>query len=231
MKGMLPILRDGLILLIVCTAFATGANYLFKMLRASGNKPADTLVTAINQEDLESVNNLLGPEGQKESKVQYATLDAYQKERLARADDQGRNPLMWLAYVNYENPAAIVRADSTRGPIADALIQVRPDLNAQDKDGWTALMWASWSGLPGVAEKLLQAGASPSLMDRQGNTALMLAASRGNVAVVKVLLNAGADRTAVARNSKNAAGFAEVGMQQYPGKAGNYRGILTMLKS
>jgi uncharacterized protein len=231
MKGMLPILRDGLILLIICTAFATSANFGFKTLRASGNKPADILVTAINQEDLESVKSLLGPEGMKEAGSQYKTIEDYQQARLTRADDQGRNPLMWLAYVNFQNPTAIARADTTRVPILDVLIQGKPDLNAKDKDGWTALMWASWSGMPRVAEKLLQAGASPSLVDRQGNSALMLATSRGNLEVVKVLLNGGADRTAVARNGKNAIGFAEEGLRIYPKKANNYRGILTLLKS
>ena len=38
-------------------------------------------------------------------------------------------------------------------------IEEGADVNAQNNDGWTALMWASQEGHPEVAQLLIEAGA------------------------------------------------------------------------
>jgi uncharacterized protein len=229
MKKLVPILVDGLILLVVCTTFATACNLLFRLLNRSGSKPADTLVTAVNQENLESVKKILAQQGFVDSKMKFPSLAEYQKARAAQTDVQGRTPLMWLSYVNFRDAKAVSESDAARSPIADVILACVADLNARDADGWTALMWASWSGLPQVAKKLVDAGASVSVADREGNTALTLAAARGNSEVVQLLVAKGADPKLTARNGMNAAGFAQDGMRKYPEKTDNYRLALTAL--
>ena len=61
-------------------------------------------------------------------------------------------------------------------------------LDAQGWDDWSALMWASDSGLAGMVEKLLEHGAKPDLKNAaDGETALDLATSAGHTACVAVL--------------------------------------------
>lgn len=45
------------------------------------------------------------------------------------------------------------------------------DVNAKDREGWTALMHASWNGHTGVAAALLDRGADVGIRDNNGGTA------------------------------------------------------------
>lgn len=91
-------------------------------------------------------------------------------------------PLSLLAAADRGNIEA-VRSALARGENVDAA----------DRDGWTALLFAAVSGHVGVVEHLIQAGATVDARAKDGATPLMGAALTGRDEVVKVLLAAGAD--------------------------------------
>lgn len=67
------------------------------------------------------------------------------------------------------------------------------DINAQDEDGRTVLMYASFNGHSELIRDLLLRGAKVNLADVNGRTALMLAASGPFPDAVKLLLDHSAD--------------------------------------
>ena len=67
------------------------------------------------------------------------------------------------------------------------------DVNLQDEDGNTALMWAVSSAYTEAVKALIAANADVNLQNIYGETALMWAASKGDTEIVKVLIAAGAD--------------------------------------
>lgn len=227
MKKYSAIIQDGLILITVATAFVTVCNQAFKVFKKSAD--IDPIITAVSQESLKKVQTLLGAGEHEQVKAEYPTLEAFQTARANRADGLGRTGLMWAGYANFNDPKVTAESDEKRLPIVEALAKSGAQLDAEDRDGWTALMWASWSGLPKITGKLLDLGASTKVADHQGNTALMLAAQRGNVEVVKALLAKGADRLATSKSGDSAAAIARKGMQQYPDKKDFYKEILALL--
>lgn len=80
------------------------------------------------------------------------------------------------------------RADATklllRGPV---------NINAKDKDGFTALMMATDQNHVDIAQVLLQKGADVNVRDNSGNTALSLATDRGYSDIAGLLIAGGAD--------------------------------------
>ncbi len=114
--------------------------------------------------------------------------------------------------------------DAKNVPIVEELIRAGADVNARDNDGWTALMWASWSGLTKIAAALADHKADVNVLDRQGNSALTVAAMRGNAAIVKLLLEKGAKATG--HDLETVCKAAE----QYPKRKARYDEILAMLK-
>ncbi|MBR4984716.1 MAG: ankyrin repeat domain-containing protein [Proteobacteria bacterium] len=77
-----------------------------------------------------------------------------------------------------------------------ALLQAGAEVNAKDKNGKTALMYAADSGNDETIKALLQAGAEVNAKDKNGKTALMYAASTGNEDAIEALVKAGADLSA-----------------------------------
>jgi ankyrin repeat protein len=67
------------------------------------------------------------------------------------------------------------------------------NVNTQDQDGRTALMFAAYNGHTEIMEKLIQKGASVNLYDSYGRTALMFASSGTYPDAVKLLLKSKAD--------------------------------------
>jgi hypothetical protein len=70
---------------------------------------------------------------------------------------------------------------------------VRPDVNAKDKYGSTALIDASIKGQNDIVELLILEGADLNAQDNQGDTALMNAAIKGHIEIVELLISNGAD--------------------------------------
>jgi ankyrin repeat protein len=72
----------------------------------------------------------------------------------------------------------------------------RPDVNAKDEYGVTALIDASFKGQKDLVELLILEGADLNARDNQGNTALMNAALKGHIEIVDLLISNGADISA-----------------------------------
>jgi len=89
-----------------------------------------------------------------------------------------------LAVANYTS-----KLDDFTAMLKDPVKRV--NIDAQDSDGFTALVWAIKRRVdrtPEFAKALLDAGANPNLYDAQGRTALIFAASLGAEICLKHLL-------------------------------------------
>ncbi len=192
------ILKDGLILFAISTVLVVVANAGFDLLKDKGVKD-DPLVTAIHQDKLDELEKLAGSG----------------KHALDVLDGQGRTALMQASYGNYNLPKRLKEADEKRAKMVALLIEHGAPIDAQDKHDWTALMWASWSGMPTVVEALLKADAALTPSGKQGFTALALASMRGKDQVVKQLLAKGADRTVVTQAGKTPLDLAQTEMAKY----------------
>ncbi|MEI6655839.1 MAG: ankyrin repeat domain-containing protein [Verrucomicrobiota bacterium] len=222
MKKYRLILIDTLILCLVSTVLAIGVYTAVAMLKGKVKKD-DPIVTAILQANAKEVESLVKQAG----------------DVTNETDDLGRTALMRAAFANYsdtrsepvnEARSLLSATDDKRAGIVALLLNhgARPD--SRDNDGWSALMWASWSGLGKVAEKLLELGASQQFADRQGNTALIIAAQRGNPEIVRALLAKGADQALTNKSGRTAREAATAGMAQYPEKRGAYTEVLAALR-
>lgn len=74
-----------------------------------------------------------------------------------------------------------------------ALLDIKAAPDIQDRDGYTALIYAAMKGHVEIVQLLLQRGAQPDIATKTGATALICAAWAGNTEVVKILLEAGAN--------------------------------------
>lgn len=128
---------------------------------------------------------------------------------------------MRAAYANIDGRKLLQETDTKREPIIQLLISNGAKVDARDKDGWTALMWAAWSNLPKTAAMLMKNGASPGTTDKRGNTALTLAARRGNVEIVRMLASSGGFKAAIEQ--------AKAGMAEYPDRKPDYETIIALL--
>ena len=74
-----------------------------------------------------------------------------------------------------------------------ALYRAERDVNAQDREGLTALMESARAGCADCVRALVEARADVNLHARSGSTALMYAVRRDRVEIFDALLDAGAD--------------------------------------
>ena len=84
------------------------------------------------------------------------------------------------------------------------LLEAGADMNAENQDRSTALMFAAHNGHLEVVQVLLEAGADKNAAKQDGATALMLAAEDGHLEVVQLLLEAGADKNAATQDGTTA---------------------------
>ena len=95
--------------------------------------------------------------------------------------DNDLTPLMW---------ATITR----QAAIVDLLLANKADVQMQDRDGYSALMWAIRYGHTEIVRTLMKAGASIQQKERNfGWTPLFLAAYYGDSETTAALIQAGAD--------------------------------------
>ncbi|WP_241158541.1 ankyrin repeat domain-containing protein [Cohnella candidum] len=74
------------------------------------------------------------------------------------------------------------------------------NINAGDKDGYTALHWASQNGHVNIVRFLLANGANPNVIDYEGFTPIEVATTHGNIEVVKALLAVETTDLSITRN-------------------------------
>jgi ankyrin repeat protein len=77
-------------------------------------------------------------------------------------------------------------------PLLDLLDGPRQNVNARDRDGRTALMWAVTTGNPILVRRCLRMGARVHYRDADGHTALMRAEGMGYPGIAALLRRAGA---------------------------------------
>lgn len=131
-------------------------------------------------------------------------------------DNTGRTPLMWAVYSNFNDPKKSQELDLSRVFYVKELLKV-PGIRAQEKDndGFTALHWATWSGMPVCSVELVAAGLDINEKEGNGYTPLMLAAMRGNDETVATLLKLGADASLQNAEGKTALQLATLSEGAY----------------
>ena len=197
----LPIIKDMCILVCIMGALGYACNLAMKPFESV--QVTDSLVSLIRKGGV--------VDGKDEIFLkEFAEGCQLHKDFVNTPDSTGRTPLMWAVYTNFNKPELSLAKDADRAYYVQALLEA-PGVNihAKDEDGFTALHWAAWSGMPHSAAMLIKAGLDINEKENNGYTPLMLAALRGDDAVVKMLLQLGADASAVNNDGKTAAQLAD----------------------
>ena len=71
--------------------------------------------------------------------------------------------------------------------MAKTLIAAKENVNEQDNDGWTALMYAVRDNNPEFIDTLLKSGADTKLKNKAGQTAETIAQDRKRTEVLELL--------------------------------------------
>ena len=197
----LPIIKDMCILVCIMGALGYACNLAMKPFESV--QVTDSLVSLIRKGGVQDDKDPIFLKEFEEGCKAHADF-------VNTPDSTGRTPLMWAVYTNFNNPQLSLAKDADRAYYVRALLDA-PGINihAKDQDGFTALHWAAWSGMPHSVALLVKAGLDINEKEANGYTPLMLAAMRGDETVVKVLLQLGADTAAVNNAGKTAAQLAD----------------------
>lgn len=103
-----------------------------------------------------------------ERKVQKINEALQNGADINAVDEGGKTPLMNAINNSFVNMNVV-----------DALCTRKTNLNAQDNDGYTALMYAACNGISAAIQKLLELGADADITNKQGYTAHSLAQKEG----------------------------------------------------
>lgn len=201
------ILTDMVILMIIMGALGGLSNLFMKAFESV--TVTDSLVSLIRKESVK--NNADAPFSK-----ELEELVKEDTEAINSRDCNGRTPLMWTVYVNYNDPSETAKKDVKRLFYLNELLKV-PGIrtNESDNDGFTALHWAAWSGLPACVKRLAEVGSDVNAPEKAGYTPLMLAAMRGNAETVAMLLQLGADPSRTLPNGDTAAKLAQEHAEAY----------------
>lgn len=197
----LPIIKDMCILVCIMGALGYACNLAMKPFESV--QVTDSLVSLIRKGGVQDGKDDIFLKEFAEGCKTHADF-------VNTPDSTGRTPLMWAVYTNFNNPQLSLAKDADRAYYVNELLNA-PGVNihAKDQDGFTALHWAAWSGMPHSAAMLIKAGLDINEKEANGYTPLMLAAMRGDDAVVKMLLQLGADTAAVNNDGLTAAQLAD----------------------
>ena len=114
-------------------------------------------------------------------------------------DSNGRTALMLASKTGHEDIVKTLLSAGANGSqdghswVGQILLKKGADPNIWNKDGATALMYASHNDHSEVVEILLKGGADPNIQKKDEATALMYASQNGHFEVVQILLKGGAD--------------------------------------
>ena len=134
-------------------------------------------------------------------------------------NSRGKTPLIQAVYV-----VNALTEEPERVKCVNILTEAGADVNAVSKEnGYTALMYASYSGFPKCVDLLLKSGADVNACADYGGSALLETAKRYRSDCFKILLEAGADVN-VTYNGGNTALFIT---SMWPG----YKHIDLLLKA
>lgn len=97
-------------------------------------------------------------------------------------DDKGCNILMLLIINNVDQVQREIG-------ILDDFIKLGIDIKAQDKEGWTALMYATMYGKWAIIEHLIELGADINVKNLDGDNALIIAGRWNHEGILTRLLN------------------------------------------
>lgn len=197
----LPIIKDMCILVCIMGALGYACNLAMKPFESV--QVTDSLVSLIRKGGVQDGKDDIFLK-------EFAEGCKEHKDFVNTPDSTGRTPLMWAVYTNFNNPQLSMSKDAVRAYYVQELLNA-PGVNihAKDQDGFTALHWAAWSGMPHSAAMLIKAGLNINEKENNGYTPLMLAAMRGDDTVVKMLLQLGADTAATNKDGKTAAQLAD----------------------
>jgi len=114
------------------------------------------------------------------------------------------------AYSWGENSKLLKAAGEGDTAKVQAWLDKGANVNAKDKKGGTALMWAASRYLPHptIVQALLDKGADVNAKGKDGRTALMVAAMAGHPTTVQALLDKGANVNAKKNNGDTALALA-----------------------
>ncbi|MGI6394089.1 MAG: ankyrin repeat domain-containing protein [bacterium] len=229
MVGYKAIIKDGLILMAFSAVFALVFKLGFDQLR--GAVEDDPLITASLQDNVEMMVSILSEESFKNNPEGKESYEEFTKFMTNKQDEQQRTPLMWVAYMNFDNRKTVKNKEEKRLDAAKLLLEKGADQTLKDEHGWTPIFWGAWSGLPRIVELFIEKGAEVNLVDSKGQTPLMLASLRGNDEVVKILLQNGADRELKNVDGKKALDFAKEYKEQYSSKQVEYENVIDALEN
>ncbi|HQN72967.1 MAG TPA: ankyrin repeat domain-containing protein [bacterium] len=229
MVGYKAIIKDGLILMAFSAVFALVFKLGFDQLR--GTVQDDPLITASLQDNVDMMISILSEESFKKNPEGKESYEKFTKFMTNKQDEQKRTPLMWVAYMNFDNNEIVKNKEEKRLVAAKLLLEKGADQTLKDEHGWTALSWASWTGLPTLVSLFIENGADLNIADVKGQTPLMIASLRGNDEVVRILLENGADRELKNSDGKTALDIAQEYINKYSEKKSNYEKIITTLQT
>ena len=107
-----------------------------------------------------------------------------------------------------DDKALINAARTGNFKAVQALLTNDADINLQDVEGMTALMFAALNGMHDVVKLLVDKGADVNLRsNKHRETSLMYAAGKGHLDIVKMLLDKGADVNLRSNKNKTAADY------------------------
>ncbi len=118
------------------------------------------------------------------------------RKRLEGLKNKGRSS------VEEQFLSAVASGDRAK---VEQLIREGVNVNAQDGDGQTGLMYAAMIGNKAIADMLIAHGADVNSKSKQGTTPLMAAIISGHKEIVKLLLEKGADANASAAGMSDPA--------------------------
>lgn len=117
----------------------------------------------------------------------------------------GFTPLRWASMYGHKESIALLRENEARDDLHSAaargdveameelLVTGNADINAVNRGGETAVMWASYRGHDAIIKMLAKAKANVNGRDQHGFTALMEASQGGHTAAMQALIDARAD--------------------------------------